>query len=72
MLVLNGNIIHHRNCTYCTLRTNVPKPIQKKKRSKGKLEMMEVCSLTGNEIPPPMSPGRVCDAYKQVGCECPT
>ena len=71
MIVRNGVVIHHRDCTYCQYRRNVPKPIQPKKR-RGKLDMLEQCELTGLEIAPPGSINRVCAAYRQIGCDCPS
>ncbi|MGD0002876.1 MAG: hypothetical protein ABSE06_01460 [Anaerolineaceae bacterium] len=60
----NGDWLHLYDCTYCQMRKVYKKAIDKKYER-------EVCTVTGNTLPAPRSPGRCCEHFIQTGCGCP-
>jgi hypothetical protein len=60
----DGQILHHNDCTYCQHRKKYPKFFKK-------IYELEVCEITGVQIPAPKEHIlRLCDMYQQNNCEC--
>lgn len=58
--------VHHKDCTWCVFRQEVPVEIKRGKVVKSR----EVCTRTLVNIPPPYDVNRYCDQYRQINCGC--
>ncbi len=61
---ITGEVLHHKDCTYCVYRLNIPTKEGRKNRT------FELCQLHKLRCAPVNSIERYCPDYKQVGCEC--
>ncbi len=57
-----SRVVHHNNCTFCIYRDSI-------KHHKNK-PALEWCAVHTRAVSPVGSPGRYCDRYIQIGCEC--